>query len=149
MKQVRWLKILRWLCVLPVVVASFAAAFHFSIPFDNWCYDQAVRFGYQTPIEERLPPYLPLSWYGAFAAIVVVLSGSVVAPGHRRAVALALFVMGALIAMTNFGIFSPRATPGGGLSWFKAEEMVGPLVGGALAVACVFIATRRSVARSE
>jgi hypothetical protein len=41
-------------------------------------------------------------------------------------VALALFVTGALIAMT----------------WFDA--MVGPLVGGALAITCVFLATRKS-----
>jgi hypothetical protein len=131
MKQIHWLTILRWFCVLPVVFASFAAAFYLSIPFDNWCYEQAVRFGYQTTIDEELPPYLPLSWYGAFAAAVVVLSGAAVAPAHRRVVALALFVMGALIAIA------------------MSDAIVGPLVGGALAVACVYLVTHRSAARLD
>ncbi len=130
MKQIRWLTILRWFCVLPVVVASFALAIRLSIPFDNWVYEQAVRFGYQTPIDEELPPYLPISLYGAFAAIVVVFSGSVVAPAHRRVVALVLLALGMFVTIS------------------MGDTVVGPLVGGALAVAIVFILTRRSSDRA-
>jgi hypothetical protein len=128
METQRWLTNLRWVSILPVVVASLWVLIYFSLPFDDWVYNTAVNLGFQEPIDERLPPYLPMSFYGALAAVVVVLSGSFTAPAQRRVVALCLYGTGCILVIL------------GGF-------LIGPFIGGGLAVGAVFFATRQSVVK--
>jgi len=140
MKSLRGLTIMRWFCVLPAVGLSFVASLFLSIPMDRCLYDLFLHCGLIPPGETYLQFDLP--WDGALAALLFVISGAAVAPGHRRIVALALFVLGALIAIPFIGSFSGPLHGNGPI--FFGRTVAGTLAGGALAVACVFVATNRS-----
>jgi UDP-N-acetylmuramyl pentapeptide phosphotransferase/UDP-N-acetylglucosamine-1-phosphate transferase len=132
---------LRWVCVLPAVVASFFAAVFIVVWIDPLLHDLFVRLGLELPDKDYdLSELAHLPFDGALAAVFVIFSGTIVAPARRRVVALTLFVLGALVAINWLGFFR-GSTPE------EIRALEGTLVGGILAVACVFIATRRSAAR--
>ncbi len=134
---------MRWLCVLPAVVLSFFASLVLLIPVDKCldCFLWHLRF---LPSERYLQLHLP--WDGFVVALLFVFSGTVVAPGHRRKVALGLYILGAILAVRWLESMTGPAShifpdPGGlHLGW----PVGGTLAGGAFGVACVFASTSRS-----
>jgi len=147
MKKRRWLTILRWACVLPAVGASFAAAVLLSIPWELSIYNVLLRLGIISP--GTFGFQFDLDWDGPLAAILFVLSGTLVAPAHRRMVALSLFGLGVLL--TPLYLETWNIKPSYHLYPVTGRlDMFWPIsstyVGGALAVAVVFIATRKSAA---
>jgi hypothetical protein len=81
-----------------------------------------------------------------WAALWFVLFGTAMAPTHRRMVALVLFILGAILAVSWLETMTGPTShifpdPGGlHLGW----PVGGTLAGGAMGVACVFLATRQS-----
>ena len=71
-----------------------------------------------------------------------VTSGSVMAPSHRRVVAGALFFLGAVLAAPFLALFDDPFP--GAHQLYLGWPMAGTLSGGALAVAAVFLATRKT-----
>jgi hypothetical protein len=148
MKQRSWLTILRWVCILPAVGASFVAAILLSMPYEMFIYAVLLRFGLISPSTWGFQ--LDLDWDGPLAAILFVLSGTIVAPAHRRLVALALFGLGVFLTPLYLETWNIKPSyhlypATGRLDMFW--PIASTYVGGALAVASVFIATRRSVPR--
>jgi len=147
MKRRRQLTILRWLCVLPAVVASFAAAVYLAVLVSPFIVNELLHWGLISLSRDGGPRF-ELLGDGPFAAILFVLSGAWMAPGYRRVVALALFCLGAVLTPGIVEVASmPLYTPSTDanrlcVSWAIASTYTG----GALAVVVVFIATRRSSA---
>ena len=133
----------RWLCVPPAVVLSFFASLVLLIPADK-CLDFVLWHLRFLPSERYLQLHLP--WDGFVVALLFVLSGTVVAPGNRRKVALGLFILGGILAVRWFESMTGPAShifpdPGGlHLGW----PVGGTLAGGTFGIACVFAATSRS-----
>jgi hypothetical protein len=149
MKQRRWLTILRWVCVLPAVALSFVASIFLSMPMNPLLHSVLLSCGLISPSVGGFQ--FGFDWDGPLAAILFVLSGSAVAPEHRRVVALALFILGAFLTpgfLAPWNIQSTHLYPDTGkLNMFW--PIAGTFTGGALAVACVFVATSQRKARSE
>ena len=152
MKQRLWLTIVRWLCVLPAVALSFLASVLFARHVDPLIYNELLRRGVIS-LHSFGGYSIDLFWDGPLAAIFFVLAGAWVAPGHRRVVALALFGLGAfltpgLVADSNIQLYGGVDPDVERLRTICMHWTIAiTYVGGALAVACVFIATRRSAAR--
>jgi hypothetical protein len=152
MKQGHSLTILRWVCVLPAVGLSFVVSIFLALHFNSFIYEELFRFGFVVPTGDGL--HFELLWDGPLAAIFFVLSGALVAPKCRRQVALALFGLGAVLTpglVKDFSFSLYGVSP----AVERLDTVCGhwtiasTYIGGALAVVCVFIATRRSVVRSE
>ena len=147
MKRRRWLTIVRWVCVLPAVALSFIASIFLSLPIDAFLRSVFLRCGLISPSAGYFQFDLP--WEGALAAILFVLSGAAVAPAHRRVVALMLFGLGAFLTpgfIELWNLPSYHLYPDTGrlyIGW----PIAGTYMGGALAVACVYLVTSRSAAR--
>ena len=147
MKQVRSLTLLRWFCVLPAVAFSFVVSIFLALRFNSFIYEELFRFGVALSTADGV--HFELVWDGPFAAIFCVLSGALVAPRSRWQVALAIFGLGAvltpgLVRNFNFSLYgmSPAAERLAAVAvhW----TFISTYTAGALAVACVFLATRRS-----
>jgi hypothetical protein len=149
MKQGHSLTILRWVCVLPTVGASFVAAILLSIPFEKSIYALLLRLGLIS--SGAFGFQFDLDCDGFLAAMFFVLSGALVAPAHRRLVALALFCLGALLTpgyVEGWKIPSYHLYPNTG-RLFTFWPIANTYIGGALAVFCVFVATRRPAAQAD
>jgi hypothetical protein len=124
------LKWLRWLAVVPAAYAGFVGAAAFGLlelhVIDSFC-----------PPDQWVSGFCEAPWYekafsvaeclgAAVAAFLVVSFASVVAPAHRKLVAILAFVAGA-----GFAVYF-------GVSADKYIALVIALLAGALAVTMVF-----------
>ena len=116
----------RWLLVVPAIFLAFATA---------------VGLGMvATPVMKDLAFETGLAIDGAVAAVMVIVAGAIVAPRARFAVAVVLYVIGAITAWHLLGaeeVWPPMVLPlagtylGGafGIAWVGARFGPGGLVG--------------------
>jgi hypothetical protein len=145
MKAHRWPTILRWLCILPAVSASFITAILLSTPYEIFIHAVLLRLGLFSSNANGFQ--FALEWDGPLAAILFVLSGTIVAPTHRKLVAFALFGLGAVLTPLYLNTWDIK--PSYHLYPVTGRlEMFWPIastyMGGALAIGIVFIATHKS-----
>lgn len=105
----------RWLLVVPAALFAFVLAFMLRV--------------LATPVMQGLTVETDLAFDGALAGALVVVAGALVAPRARFAVALALYVTGALVAWLLCGAEDVWPT--------MALVLAGTYLGGALAIAWV------------
>jgi len=94
---------LRWLFVPVSAVLGFCLAVVLSLPMDRMIQPYLASSGRVAPTAHGALLFATLPYDGALAAMLFLLLGTYAAPSHKRATAVVLFIVGAVVASMLVG----------------------------------------------